>query len=159
MSAADKNVTVHLSTDDRLDIVNALYVLGAGIDENSAPLLESAFTSDALVDFGPAGRAMGIDFPALTGREAIVSTLTSTVGLLDTTHTVTNPRIQLEGDRVILKAIVEAQHLPPGDHSRKCLMKNRYTAEVRRDQGTWRVAWLEVQNAWFEGEPNVLLGH
>lgn len=151
-------MTNDLTTADRLAIADALYRLGAGIDENSAELLESAVTADAAIDFGPAARTMGIDFPVLTGRDAIVSTLTATVGLLDTTHVVTNPRFLVEGNRVVLKAIVEAAHFPPNDHSRRCVMKNRYTAEMRQEGGLRRIATLDVQCAWFDGDPAVLLG-
>lgn len=147
-----------LNADDRLDIVDALYRLGAGIDENSAELLDSAVVKDAMIDFGPAARTMGIDFPALNGRDAIVASLTATVGLLDTTHVVTNPRIEQVDGRVVLKAIVEAGHFPPADHSRRCVMKNRYVAEVRREAGRWKLARVEVRCAWFDGDPAVLLG-
>lgn len=147
-----------LSPADRLAIVDALYRLGAGIDENSAELLESTATADAVVDFGPAARTMGIDFPVLRGRAAIVSTLTASVGLLDTTHVVTNPRIETIDGKILLKAIVEAAHFPPNDHSRRCIMKNRYVAEMRQEAGSWRIATLDVQCAWYDGDPAVLLG-
>ena len=77
-------IATTLDTANRFDIADALYRLGAGIDENSAELLESAVTADALIDFGLAARSMGIDGPVLMGRDAIVSTLTAAVGLLDT---------------------------------------------------------------------------
>jgi SnoaL-like domain len=147
-----------LTAADRTEIAEALYRLGAGIDENSAALLESAVTADAQIDFGPAARTMGIDFPLLSGRDQIVSTLTATVGLLDTTHVVSNPRVEFDGERVVLKAIVEAAHFPPGDHSRRCIMKNRYVAEVRQELGRWKLAAVEVRCAWFDGDPAVLLG-
>lgn len=151
-------MTTELTAADRLEIADALYRLGAGIDENSAELLDGAVTEGAEIDFGPAARTMGIDFPLLTGRDEITSTLTATVGLLDTTHVVTNPRIEAEGDRVILKAIVEAAHFPSNDHRRRCLMKNRYVAEVRQELGRWKLAKVEVRCAWFDGDPAVLLG-
>lgn len=154
----DTSGSPQLTAEDRLDIADALYRLGAGIDENSAALLESATIADAVIDFGPAARFMGIDFPVLTGREAIASTLTTTVGLLDTTHVVANPRVEVDGDRVILKAIVEAAHFPPADHSRRCVMKNRYVAEVRREDAVWRLANVTVDCAWFDGDSAVLLG-
>jgi hypothetical protein len=150
--------TAALSADDRLDIVDALHRLAAGTDENSAESLEAAVAADAVVDFGPAARAMGIDFPVLTGRDAVVSTLAATVGLLDTTHVVSNPRIEDGAGRVLLKAFVEAAHFPPSDRSRRCVMKNRYTAEVRREGGRWRLAAVAVRCAWFDGDPAVLLG-
>lgn len=147
-----------LTAEDRLEIVETLYRLGAGIDENSAAHFEKAFAKNAVIDFGPAARFMGIDFPLLSGRDAIIGALTSSVGLLDTTHVVTNPLIEMDGDAVVMKAIVEAAHFPPGDHSRRCVMKNRYRAELRQEGGRWRLSNVVVNCAWFDGDPNVLLG-
>ena len=145
--------------EDRLDIADALYRLGVGIDAADEALLASAFTADAVADFGPAARSMGVDFPVLTGQAAIASTLAATVGQLDTTHAVSNPRATADGDgRVILRALVEAAHVPPGDHARRCVMHNRYVAEMRRAGNAWRIARLGVTCAGFEGDPRVLLG-
>lgn len=149
---------VVLTAEDRLAIADALYRLGAGIDENSADLIASSATADAAFDFGPAARSMGIDFPPLVGRDAIVAALTASVGLLDTTHVAANPRIEVEEGGVVLRAVVEAAHFPPGDHSRRCVMKNRYAASMRREEGRWRIADLVVECAWFDGDPAVLLG-
>lgn len=155
---APRSKPVVLTVADRLDIVDALYRLGGGIDANDPALLGSAVTADAVVDFGPAARAMGIDFPVLNGRTALVSAITASVGLLDTTHTVSNPRVLADGSGVRLTAIVEAAHFIPGDHARRCIMKNRYTADVAREDGVWRLARLTVDCAWYDGNPSVLLG-
>lgn len=147
-----------LEVRDRLEIVDALYRFGAGIDFNRADFLESAIAIDAVVDFAPAARKAGLDFPLLTGRAMVIQVLTTTVGLLDTTHSVTNPRIQITGDTARLYAIVEAQHLPPQDRSRHFLMKNQYDVSLVRDGERWVISNMVVDNVWFTGEPNVLVG-
>jgi hypothetical protein len=48
---------------DRLEIADALYRFGAGIDFNQSDLLESAAAIDAVIDFAPAARKAGLDFP------------------------------------------------------------------------------------------------
>ena len=150
MNATPTDAAVVLTAEDRLGIADALYRLGAGIDEASDTLLASAFTADAA--------AMGVEFPPLAGRDATASTLAATVGKLDTTHAVSNPRITVEDGRVVLRALVEAAHFPPGDRSRRCVMHNRYTADMRREDGAWRITHMEMQCAWFDGDPQVLLG-
>jgi hypothetical protein len=149
---------IFLEVRDRLEIADALYRFGAGIDFNRTDLLESAFATDAVVDFGPAARKAGLDFPLLTGRQMIVQVLTSTVGLLDTTHSVTNPRIQITDDTAKLYAIVEAQHLPPHNHSRHFLMKNQYDVNLICSGESWVINQMAVDNVWFTGEPNILIG-
>ena len=54
-------------TAERQEVVGAMYHFGAGVDHNDADLLATAFSEDAVVDFGPCGRAMGLDLPMLTG--------------------------------------------------------------------------------------------
>lgn len=147
-----------LEVRDRLEISDALYRFGAGIDFNRADFLESAFSVDAVADFAPAARKVGLDFPLLSGREMIIQVLTTTVGLLDTTHSVANPRIQITGDTAKLYAIVEAQHLPPQDHTRHFLMKNQYEVSLVRSGEQWVISNMVIDNVWFTGEPNVLVG-
>lgn len=149
---------ISLESHDRLEIADALYRLGAGIDFNSAELLESAFTTDAIVDFSPAAKKAGVDFPFLEKREAIVQALKNSVCLLDTTHVITNPLIKISGDTAKLRAIVEAQHLPPVDHSRHFLMKNRYDVDLVRDGDHWLIKNAVIECVWFTGDPQVLLG-
>ena len=45
-----------------------------GLDHGDADSLASAFTEDGVLDFRPAGRKLGIDFPQLTNRQAILFT-------------------------------------------------------------------------------------
>jgi hypothetical protein len=33
---------------------------------------------------------------------------------------------------------------------------NRYNAELVRDEDTWRISRLTIDNAWFEGDPTLL---
>ena len=113
-----------LSTD-ALAIVDALYRFGAGQDLRDRALFESAFTEHATLDFtGPAWR-LGASIPVFEDRHAIADTIFAAIGGLDTTHTVTNPRVtDYDGGHATLFALVEAQHLPRGDHARgheRCL--------------------------------------
>ena len=128
------NHFIQVAPLDRTAIVDALYRFGAGQDLHDRSLFESAFSSSATVDFtGPAQR-LGVTIPVFEGRQAIADTILSTTSSLDTTHTVTNPRITAyEGEHATLFALVEAQHLPQGDHSRHLLLKNIYVVELSRE--------------------------
>lgn len=143
---------------DRLEIADALYRFAAGIDFNDADLLISAFAENAVADFTPSAVKLGIEFPVLEGRESIVRGITNSVAQLDTTHVVTNPRIKISGDTAKLYAIVEAQHLPPNDHSRHCLMKNQYDVNLVRNGDRWVIENMLIDNVWFTGDPAVVQG-
>lgn len=148
---------VHVTPDDRTAIIDALYRFGAGQDLHDRALFESAFSSDATVDFtGPAQR-LGVTMPVFAGRQAIADAILATTGGLDTTHTVTNPRVTAyDGRRASLFALVEAQHLPRNDHGRHLLLKNIYTLDLSREHDHWVIDRMKIENVWLTGEPSVL---
>ena len=74
------------------------------------------------------------------GRHAITETVFTAIGGLDTTHTVTNPRVTAyDGEHATLFALVEAQHLPRDDHARHLLLKHIYTTELSRRGALWQI--------------------
>lgn len=143
--------------DDQLAIVDALYRFGAGQDLRDRALFESAFTEQATLDFtGPAWR-LGASIPVFEGRHAIADTIFAAIGGLDTTHTVTNPRVTAyDGKQATLFALVEAQHLPRGDHARHLLLKHIYTMELSRHGSLWQISRMQIDMVWFDGDPTVL---
>lgn len=145
---------------DRAAIVDALYRFGAGQDLKNRTLFESAFTNDATLDFTEPARRFGVDIPVFEGLAAISETVLGTTADLDTTHTVTNPRITAyDGARATLFALVEAQHLPKDDHSRHLLLKNVYAVDaVREPAGQWAISRMVISNVWSTGDARVLFG-
>jgi ketosteroid isomerase-like protein len=143
--------------EDRVAIIDALYRFGAGQDLKDRALFESAFTPDAELDFVQPARKLGVDLAVFKGREHISSGIMAALARLDTTHTVTNPRVEIEGDTATLFALVEAQHLLKTDHLQFLLLKNVYWVKLRRaEQGRWRIAHMRISNVWMDGDPRVL---
>ncbi|MFC5742187.1 nuclear transport factor 2 family protein [Dyella tabacisoli] len=142
---------------DRTEIIDALYRFGAGQDLRDRALFESAFAANATLDFtGPAQR-LGVTIPVFEGRQAIADTIFAAIGGLDTTHTVTNPRLTAyDGERATLFALVEAQHLPRNDHSRHLLLKNIYVVELSKHGDQWLVEHMKIDVVWLTGDPSVL---
>ena len=143
---------------ERLEVMDALLRFGAGVDHYDGELLATAFSDDAVVDFGPCGRAMGLDFPVVTGGDTIIRFLRATAEAQTTTHVIINGRAKIEGDAARLRALVDATHLPKGDHSRRCQMMNWYDVDLVRDENLWLMRRLVISNAWFTGDTQVLLG-
>jgi septum formation inhibitor-activating ATPase MinD len=143
---------------DQFAVIETLYRFAAGIDLRDSVLLASVFTEDAISDFGPAAAKAGFEYPVLTGRETIVAALSGSLAGIDTTHSVSNPRVSVDGDRARLDALVEAQHVPQNDHSRHYLMKNRYDVKLVREGEGWLIQSVTVDNVWRSGDPGVLSG-
>lgn len=141
---------------DRLAVVDAFHRFAAGIDLRDKSLLSSSLAENAVLDFGPAGAKAGFEYPVIEGRDFIVAALTASLATLDTTHSVSNPRVTIDGDRARLDALVEAQHVPRDDHTRHYLMKNRYDVELARTGDAWVITRNTVDNVWRCGDFAVL---
>lgn len=147
------------SEADRAGIVDALYRFAAGQDLRDRALFRSAFSDDATLDFTGPARRLGAAMPVLEGGDAIAELIFASIAGLDTSHSVSNPRVRVDADGTgSLLALVEAQHLPRGDHSRHLLLKNVYGVDLVRDRepGRWRMRHLRIDTIWLAGDPAVL---
>jgi len=144
---------------DRTEVIDALYRFGLGQDLGDRELFASAFAANAELDFRPTAKKIGIDSDLMTGRDTIVDAILAMfTGRVDTTHVVTNPRVELRGDEASLTAIVEAQHLLQADHGQGALLKNLYDVELVRDGARWVMSRVVIDNVWFTGRPSVIFG-
>ena len=145
---------------DRYEIADTLHRYAYGLDHGDADALASAFTEDCLFDFKSARAKLGIGFNKLTGRAAIVETLLPILGPLDTSHTVSNLQIEINGDSATVHAYVMAQHFMPREGSRadaeNALLMNRYDCDLVRDGQKWRFTRVTIDNAWAQGNPDIL---
>jgi 3-phenylpropionate/cinnamic acid dioxygenase small subunit len=145
---------------DRYEIADTLHRFAFGLDHGDADSLASAFAEDCIFDFRPAGRKLNIDFPKLSGRAAIVNALIPLLGPLDTSHTVSNLQIEVSDDSAALYAYVMSQHFMPRQGCRRgsenALLMNRYDCELIRDGQKWRFKRVTIDNAWAQGNPEIL---
>lgn len=141
---------------DRLAVVEALYRFTAGIDLRDTELLSSSLAQNAVSDFRQAAAKAGFEYPVIEGRDVIVSALTTSLATLDTTHSVSNPRVTIDGDTARMDVLVEAQHVSRSDPSRHFLMKNRYDVELERNGDVWAITRNTVDNVWRSGDPAIL---
>lgn len=145
---------------DRFEIADALHRYAFGLDHGDPDSLASAFTEDGVLDFTPADAKLRLGFPKLTGRQAIVEALVPLIGPLDTSHTASNLQSEISGDSATLSAYVMSQHFMPRQGSRRgsenALLMNRYDCELVRDGQKWRFKRVTIDNAWAQGDPEIL---
>ena len=156
MTTIDLETTVRELTDQR-DALDALLRFGAGQDLQDEELFRSAFADDAVLDFTQPAETFGATVPAMKGIEEIAEILTN-LQPLRTTHTVTNPRTELDGDTALLFALVEAQHVRRDDPARHLLLKNVYWVDLSRAGSQWVIDVMRIRNVWHDGDPAVLFG-
>jgi SnoaL-like domain len=153
---ATEAAAIAAQLSDRIEIVDAVLRFGAGQDYASREVYESAFTEDAVLDFAQPAARFGVTFPPMEGRTTIMQTAYLSTQTLVTTHTVTNPRIAIDGDVAKLWALVEAQHVLPDQPHRHLLPKNLFEVDLRREEPGWRMSRLRIENLWHDGDPAVL---
>jgi hypothetical protein len=145
---------------DRYEIADALHRYCFGLDHGDADSLASALTEDCIFDFTPAGKKLKLEFPKLNGRQSILAALLPLIGPLDTSHTASNVQIEISDDSATLSAYVMSQHFMPREGSRRgtesALLMNRYDCDLVRDGDKWRFKRITVDNAWCEGDPEIL---
>jgi hypothetical protein len=146
--------------NDRYEIADALHRFAFGLDHGDADSLASALTEDCLLDFRPAGKKLELEFPKFNGRQAIVDAILPLLGPLDTSHTVSNVQIEIRGDSAAMYAYVQAQHFMPRQGPRpgseNALLMNRWDCELVRDGQKWRFKRVAIDNAWAQGNPEIL---
>ena len=145
---------------DRYEIADALHRLAFGLDHSDADSLSSALTEDCVLDFRPAGKKLDLDFPKLAGRQTIVDALIPLLGPLDTSHIASNLQIEINEDSATLYCYVMAQHFMPRQGpkpgSENALLMNRYDCQLIRDGQKWRFRQVIIDNAWAQGNPEIL---
>ena len=117
-------------------------------------------TEDCQFDFTPAGKKLGIRFSLVSGRDAILQSVLSLIGPLDTSHSATNLQIEISGDTASLYCYVQSQHFMPREGCRPdteyALLMNRYDCELVRDGAKWRFKRITIDNAWALGNVDIL---
>ena len=146
--------------NDRYEVADTLHRYAFGLDHGDADSLASALTEDCVLDFRRADKKLHLGFPLITGRQAILDSVLPLIGPLDTSHTATNLQIEISGDSARLSAYVMSQHFMPREGSRpgaeNALLMNRYNCELARDDQKWRFKRITIDNAWSQGDPEIL---
>ena len=139
---------------DERDVADALYRFAEGIDTRDWDLFRSAFTETLVYDYtsyraGHQGTIQADDWVARARRR--FATLDATQ------HTMTNPRIAVDGDRATCSMYVEAWHsIGPEGAVQYCLLGGRYLNDLVRDGAQWRISTLRLQVRWVLGDRSIL---
>lgn len=147
-------MTVQTASTDTEEVCRALYLFAQGIDTRDWRLLESIFTDPFDYDYtshrqGAAGLITPVEW--VTQRRRRFETM------LATQHTMTNPRVTIDGDTARCRMNVEAWHVADvGGEREWCTIGGEYHDELVRKDGRWLISYLELERRWTVGNPAVL---
>jgi len=149
------------SLTPREAIADAVYRAVIGCDRNDTALFNSALTQDVTIQIkaGEEGRnAEGLDI--------VRAYMLGGVGPMDTTHTISNIRVDVKdgADTASLTCYALAQHCPQGrgleTDGPKYLVGGEYRIDVVRDEvdGLWKIKKWFLDVVWRQGDASVMPG-
>ena len=141
------------SSDER-GVCDALYRFAEGIDLRDWTLYRSAFTEILTFDYtshrpGSQGTVAADEWVVRARRR--FETLTATQ------HSMTNPRVEIVGDRAKVSMYVQAWHESDvGGQPVHCTIGGRYVNEVVRSEDEWRIEVLKLEVRLVQGDRSIL---
>ena len=140
--------------DDFSAICELKYRYAAGIDSRNWALYRSIFTDEVVIDFSsynnrPASSMAADDW--VRGVQPLFS------GLAATQHSMTNPRVDVDGDRATLVMYMQAEHvLDHSDPTSWYTLGGFYTDTAVRDGSQWRISAVGLTVLWRRGRPEIM---
>jgi hypothetical protein len=144
------------SLTEREAITDALYRAVIGFDSNDVSIFNSAWSGPD-VTFDMSGNI-------IEGLDAIRTRVLDVVGPMDTTHMVSNVRVDVKygASTSSLTAYALAQHCPPGKGvepgSPKFLTASEYFVDLVKDNsdGLWKIKKFTMKIIWTQGDASVM---
>lgn len=143
-------------------ITDCVYRCVNAFDTNDLSLLNTSITEDSVLDLN--GKIM-------RGRSAIQAECFDVVAKLDTTHFVTNVRVNIidcdapEPSKAAISATTLAQHYRGGQGTKpdatRYLAGAHYYIDAVRDEkdGLWKAKYWKLKVVWTEGDMGVVTGN
>ncbi|KAH8885843.1 hypothetical protein GQ53DRAFT_750920 [Thozetella sp. PMI_491] len=147
----------------REGVISVLIQYATALDTADIIQLQSSFTHDATQDLTQFS-SLGLNFPVIYGRDAIIDVCMKSVGTpLDTSHTLSNFQVVLNGDEneANITCYAEAQHFKKGEgisngEKDYFLLKSRYNVIVVRQGNDWKISRLVITPLWSQGSSTIL---
>lgn len=136
------------------DVTRALYTWAQGVDTRDWPLVASVLCDDFDYDYSshrPGAQGPTTSAAWIEHAQARFATMTATQ------HSMSNPRVSVDGDRATCRMYVTAWHVAVLDGREEfCTIGGEYQDELVRDGDRWRIALLKLDRRWTIGNPAVL---
>ena len=137
-------------------ITDALYRALIGLDRNDISIFNSAFAGEDV--------SLAVGDRMINGLSTIRTQILDHVGPMDTSHMVSNVRVDVKdgANTASLTANALAQHCPPGKGKEpdapKFLVGSEYRIDLIRDEtdGLWKIKKWVLDVLWRQGDALVM---
>ncbi|CAF9934211.1 hypothetical protein IMSHALPRED_009628 [Imshaugia aleurites] len=146
-------------------ITDAIYRAVIGLDRNDSTMFNSAWASESESE-SPVSFLVQPNSTTINGLTAIRAQIFDHVGPMDTTHMLSNIRVEYKAgaDTASLTAYALAQHCPPGRGKEadgpKYLVGGEYRVDVvRGEEGgemVWKMKKWVLDIIWTQGDASVM---
>jgi 3-phenylpropionate/cinnamic acid dioxygenase small subunit len=136
------------ATDDVVEITQLLYRYARAIDAKDWKALERIFTPDARIHYA-VERGAELRFPELGPWLAKAMTI-----FRATQHVITNPLVELQGDRARCTSYLTGTHVQVRRDTRAEVLTTEgstYSDELVRTREGWRIASRRLERTWVDG--------
>ena len=140
--------------DDYNAIVRRRYEYALGIDTRDWGLLRSIFTDEIEMDFSsynghPASTLLANDW--VNGVKALFT------GLDSTQHVMTNPMVDVDGDRGRLRMYMKAEHFLRNDSGgNDFALGGYYQDRLLKTGGEWKIEAVTLTVFWNRGNRHIM---
>jgi hypothetical protein len=155
---AEPGSTEHLQwLVDRALIVETVYLYATAVDGRDWDLFRSIFTDVVDVDFSSFFEGAEPGW-VTTPADTWVKSAREPFGALDATqHSMSNPRVTVEGDRATCVMYVQAEHLRTvGDRQVAYTVGGFYTDTLVRTPAGWRLHQVRLTVRWERGDKRIM---
>jgi hypothetical protein len=160
MAQSSSHILASLSPREAM--VDAMTRALVACDRNNTALFNSAWAGEDV-----AFEINDGDKKVLLNLALIRMHILDRVGLMDTTHNISNIRVDVKdgADTALLTATSLAQHCPPGrgrePDGPKYLVGGEYSADVIKDNadGVWKIKKWALRVIWAQGDSSVMQSH
>lgn len=143
-----------MNFDDFNEITRRRYEYALGIDTRDFELLRSIFTDDITMDFedynGQPARTMKAD-DWVAGCRVLFT------GLDATQHVMTNPMVEVDGDRARCRMYMKAEHFLRNDQGNvDFALGGYYTDSLVRVADRWLIDGVTLKIFWNRGNRHIM---
>lgn len=136
------------------DIVRPVYEYAYGIDTRDWSLYRSIFTDDIEVDFSSYN---GNPRSAMKADDWVTGCRTLFTGLDATQHTMSNPLVEVEGERARCRMYMQAEHfLENGQGSDGFVLGGYYDDRLVQTEGGWKIQAVTLNVFWARGNRHIM---
>ena len=148
----------------RFEIIDAYNAYAEGIDSKDWALVLSCFADEVCIDYGEVHAAAG--GPEVPRKaEAWLLSLQGVINGFDLTrHTITNHRFAMEGDCVVCRAYLTAEHvifadpaIPAAAADEVATVVGEYTNTYQHTDDGWKIRKSKLHMNWSAGNADLFV--